>query len=268
MSRVGAVVEGYLHSPDPRAFTRLARTYRNWPTVMMARLGVRGYPVLARRRLGDQLLVRKHGDVDLFAHREARWLPEGASLHLFDRDLAFETDATGALCDTYFRQHYRALPVAGRGVLDLGALDGDTAIYFRLRGAVGVVAVEVDPKAAIRLRANLARNGIEGITVLEERAQRLEPYLAALDRLALPGADAGYVLKMDIEGDEEPLLEHSADADVRRFDHVVLEYHRGPDRCLRRLRTLGYRLRWDPPLRHPNGDRCGLIWADRNGDAR
>lgn len=262
MSRVGAVVEGYFHSPDPRAFLRLASTYRNWPVVTLARLGLRGYPVLARRRAGDALTARKHGDVDLFAHPEARWITGGASLHLFGRDLAFETEATGALCDTYFREHYRALEVADRGVLDLGALDGDTAVYFRLRGARQVVAVEVDPVAARRLRSNLARNAMDGISVVEERALRIEPYLAVLDGVCPPGSVAGLTLKMDIEGDEEPLLENSADAAVRRFDRMVLEYHRGPDRCLSRLRSLGYRLRWDPPLRHPNGDRCGLIWAE------
>lgn len=261
------MVQGYLHRPDPRAFTRIAGTYRNWPLVMMSRFGLRPYPVVARRRLGDELVARKHGDIDLFAHPEARSIPDGASLHLFERDLAFETDATGALCDTYFRQHYRSLPVAGASVLDLGALDGDTAIYFRLRGARAVVAVEVDPKAAVRLRANLSRNGIDGVTVVEERALRLEPYVAILDRQVPPGPAGPLVLKMDIEGDEEPLLETTSDEVLRRFTHVVLEYHRGPDRCLARLRALGFRLRWDPPLRHPNGDLCGLIWADRPGTA-
>ncbi|HYK93670.1 MAG TPA: hypothetical protein VEY07_06475, partial [Thermoplasmata archaeon] len=136
-----------------------------------------------------------------------------------------------------------------------------------LRGASRVVAVEVDPRAAVRLRSNLARNRVEGVTVLEERATRLEPYVAAMDRLA-GGAGAGpLVLKMDIEGDEEPLIENSADSVVQRFHHIVLEYHRGPDRCLTRLRALGYSLHWDPPLEHPNGDRCGLIWADRDTPA-
>jgi hypothetical protein len=264
MSRVGAVVQGYLHSPDPRAFMRLAGTYANWPVVTMARLGLRGYPVVARRRRGDELVARKHGDVDLFAHPEARWIPDGARLSRFGRDISFETDATGALCDTYFREHYRGLPVLDRLVLDLGALDGDTAIYFRLRGARHVVAVECDPNAARRLRSNLARNGVTEVTVVEERAQRLEPYIEQLDRAVPDAASRPISLKMDIEGDEEPLLEGADPAVMRRLSHLVLEYHRGPARCVRRLRELGYAVRWDAPLRHPNGDLCGLIWADRD----
>lgn len=263
MTRVGAVIEGYLHSPDPAAFVRLTRTYRNWPQVSLARLGFKAYPVLARRRAGDTFAAKKHGDVDLFAHPEAQWVPEGASLHRFGRDILFETDATGALCDTYFREHYRALPVDGRTVLDLGALDGDTAIYFRMRGARHVVAVECDPAAARRLRSNLSRNGIDAVTVVETRAKRIEPFLEVIDREAPPDTRQELVLKMDIEGDEEPLLEESDTAALQRFRSMVLEYHRGPERCVRRLQALGFSTRWDPPLRHPNGDLCGLIWAER-----
>lgn len=263
MSRVGAVIEGYLHAPDPGAFVRLTRTYANWPQVSLARVGLGRYPVQVRRRLGDTFPVQKHGDVDLFAHPEAEWIPGGARLRLFGRTLEFETDATGALCDTYFREHYRALPVAGATVLDLGALDGDTAVYFRLRGARHVVAVEVDPAAVRRLTANLARNGVGGITIVADRARRIEPYLAAIDRSVPPDDRASLVLKMDIEGDEEPLLEESDAEALHRFPHLVLEYHHGPERCARRLSSLGYALRVDPPLRHPNGDLCGLIWADR-----
>ncbi len=264
MSRMGAVIEGYLHAPDPGAFFRLTRTYRNWPQVSLARLGFAGYPVTARRRAGDSFSAKKHGDVDLFAHPEARWIPEGASLRRFGREIAFETDATGALCDTYFREHYRSLAVQGRSVLDLGALDGDTAIYFRLRGARYVLAVECDPNAARRLRSNLARNGIDAVTVVEERARRIEPFLAVVDREAPPETRQDLVLKIDIEGDEEPLLEESEASAVQRFRSMVLEYHHGPDRCVRRLEALGFTTRADPPLRHPNGDLCGLIWAERH----
>lgn len=263
MSRVGAVVSGYLHAPDPRAFARLAASYRNWPQVALARVGLRSYPLVARRRTGETFTVRKHTDVDLFSHPEARWLPNGAELHVLGRTLTFETEAPGALVDTYFRQHYRALPVDGRTVLDLGALDGDTAIYFVARGARHVVAVEIDPTSQKRLRGNLERNHIGDVTVVGERAQRIEPYLPALESAAGATAAAGFVLKMDIEGDEEPLLDDSAPAAIQRFRDIVLEYHHGPDRCADRLRALGYTLRVDPPLRHPNGDVCGLIWAHR-----
>ncbi|HZY69466.1 MAG TPA: hypothetical protein VFF67_00610 [Thermoplasmata archaeon] len=263
MSRVGAVVAGYLHSPDPRAFARLAASYRNWPQVALARVGLRNYPLEARRRTGETFTVRKHTDVDLFAHREARWLPNGAELSVFERTLTFETEAPGALVDTYFRQHYRALPVDGRAVLDLGALDGDTAIYFVARGARHVLAVEINPTNAQRLRRNLEHNHIGNVTVVGEKAERIEPYLPALEAAAGASAPAGFSLKMDIEGDEEPLLENSAPEAIQRFRDIVLEYHRGPERCATRLRTLGYALRVEPPLRHPNGDLCGLIWAHR-----
>lgn len=263
MSRVGAVVAGYLHSPDPTAFTRLARGYRNWPQVALVRVGLRRYPIVARRRTGETFTANKHTDIDLFAHREARWLPNGAELSVLGRTLTFETEAPGALVDTYFRQHYRALPVDGRAVLDLGALDGDTAVYFVARGARHVVAVEITPASAQRLRRNLERNHIGNVTVVGEKAERLEPYLPTLERAAGAAAGAGFALKMDIEGDEERLLEETASEAVQRFHDIVLEYHRGPDRCAARLRALGYTLRVERPFRHPNGDLTGLIWAHR-----
>lgn len=170
-------------------------------------------------------------------------------------------DAAGVFVD----EDWGWLPVAGRTVVDIGASIGDSATYFALRGAAKVLAYELEPRTLELLRQNIASNALSNV----------EAHGAVADlREAADGSEGqDLVAKVDCEGCEYGLLDGTQDADLRRYSHLMFEYHHGPGGLSDRLRRSGYRVRFSRP-RIPSGPlgrstggqpgmRVGLLWAER-----
>jgi glycosyltransferase involved in cell wall biosynthesis len=60
---------------------------------------------------------------------------------------------------------YDALNADGRDVVDVGAFVGDSAIYFALKGAKRVIAIEPHPGAYAEMLENIRLNNLEGVIV-------------------------------------------------------------------------------------------------------
>jgi FkbM family methyltransferase len=60
---------------------------------------------------------------------------------------------------------YEPLGVEGRVVVDVGAYVGDSAIYFALKGARKVIAIEPHPGAFAEMLDNIRLNNLEGVIV-------------------------------------------------------------------------------------------------------
>jgi FkbM family methyltransferase len=151
---------------------------------------------------------------------------------------------------------YEYLPVAGKTVIDIGANIADSSIYFAVRGAKKVIALEPFPKNYEMAKRNVESNNLsDKITLLlggcagnqgfvtispfdkgsavsqvRNSSQGFKvPLLTLGDILKQNNLQNGElnILKMDCEGCEyESLL--SADRDViRSFSHIQIEYHYG-----------------------------------------
>lgn len=140
--------------------------------------------------------------------------------------------------------------IRGRGVVDIGANVGDSAIYFALRGASKVVAVEPLPNVARCAQENVALNKLEdrvkvvnaavgsdgavrvpcgfpvhdsgGFSTLSAQGECEVPSV----RLAELVKEVGdpYLLKVDCEGCEARLIKGELDS-VAEFEHVIVEFH-------------------------------------------
>jgi FkbM family methyltransferase len=154
---------------------------------------------------------------------------------------------------------YEVVDCKNKDVIDVGASVGDSAIYFTLKGARRVIAVEPHPKAYKELVENIRLNGLE---------QRIIPINAALSsvigaiELSLEDIDTasiaknplktfikrhkdikayrvktitldeiiklydveGGVLKMDREGCEYDIIINDF-KHVAHFDELIFEYH-------------------------------------------
>jgi FkbM family methyltransferase len=149
--------------------------------------------------------------------------------------------------------NYEGVDVRGKTVVDVGAFIGDSAIYFALKGARRVIAVEPHPGAYAEMLENVRLNGLESVITpvnagLVDRPgkiciedistditggtyHRLGDCPSTIKAVTLGelingfGIDGdGAVLKMDCEGCEYDVVLNDYEH-VRLFREVVFEYH-------------------------------------------
>jgi FkbM family methyltransferase len=149
---------------------------------------------------------------------------------------------------------YASLDVKDKVVIDVGAFVGDSAIYFALKGAKRVIAVEPHPGAFAEMLENIKLNKMENIIIpvnaglasksgkvcLEKSFDnsdtlvmyhRLRDCINAISAVTLGelisrfGVDPdNAVLKMDCEGCEYDVILNAYEH-IRMFKELVFEYH-------------------------------------------
>lgn len=195
----------------------------------------------------------------------------------------------------YIEQQYRSLNVKGRKVIDIGANNGDSAIYFIMRGASMVYAYEPYPHSYAHAVKNVKINGMQDKVLMKNMAVSgstgsiiLDDKYDSINNSILKGSEHGKkipitnlnhivnryklrntVLKMDCEGSEYEILANASDKTLKSFSQVAIEYHFGPDKIVKRLKNLGFRVSYTKPKvvnnSETNGLRMeyGMIFANR-----
>jgi FkbM family methyltransferase len=149
--------------------------------------------------------------------------------------------------------NYEQLNVKGRVVIDVGAYIGDSAIYFALKGARKVIAIEPHPGAFAEMLDNIKLNNLEGVIVPVNAGLASKPGKICIENVsvsdtsethhkpgdcpnAVPAVTLGElisrfgvdpsdaVLKMDCEGCEFDVILNDYEH-VRLFRELVFEYH-------------------------------------------
>ena len=192
------------------------------------------------------------------------------------RDLSFpyEGDRFGpmtVLQEFFVREPYAGLDVNGIDVVDVGASIGDTPIYFCLKGARRVIAFEPYPATFAQAKRNVSENGFDDrVTLLNEGAgasgwMHLTEERRNLWANAVPsgeGVDVRFnslndivdrfgivkaALKLHGEGCEYEFLEGASREDLAHFPQIVLKYHYGAKRIVKKLKSSGFAIlrKWD-----------------------
>jgi FkbM family methyltransferase len=142
----------------------------------------------------------------------------------------------GSILEVFDEEPYKILRVAGRVVIDVGAFVGDSAIYFALRGARRVIAIEPHPEDFREMVGNIRLNKLEGVIIpinaglasrpgeicIEDvdiaktavtyhklepgRCTALIPAITLVDVIERYAIDHSAVLKMDCEGCEHDII--------------------------------------------------------------
>ena len=152
--------------------------------------------------------------------------------------------------DTFIEEEYKFLNVKDKNVLDIGAFVGDSAIYFILKGAKKVYAIEPHPDAYNEMLENIKLNNIENkiipinIGINYEKDYIFIPVtaLSTQDTLFKPKGNStkvpagklnyiidkynidAQILKMDCEGCEYDIILKDYDT-IKEFDEIGFEYH-------------------------------------------
>lgn len=198
----------------------------------------------------------------------------------------------GYVTENFIDEQFKWLDVSGKDILDIGANIGDTAVYFSLKGASHVYAVEPYAYLHHQSKKNMGLNGLQKRVTLihagcgpKEAVMRMstshpgtpmrnEKHGAAVRVTTLANLVKKHhlnnaVLKMDCEGGEYDIILDAPDSVLLKFEQLMLEYHHGYMDLKKRLEKVGFRVRNTMPRHHieprpkPSDWYVGMLYAER-----
>ena len=198
--------------------------------------------------------------------------------------------SNGDLFGIFYEKDYDFLPVKDRVVIDIGANIADSSIYFAMREARKVIALEPFPKNFEIAQKNIALNGfadkIELLNagccggqsskdiVLDASAkgancQTMQSSSGSnihfynlgelVDKYS---ANSPAVLKLDCEGCEYDIILSNDRSVLGKFSHVQIEYHYGHRDLKKHLISAGFAVSYTDP-KADNGMQIGWIYATK-----
>ena len=282
------------------------RLCRNYYKILMHILRKK-YPIEANLRNGDSLIIRNNmeaqldgGQFDGFEYdtiNDIVTLPRLSYLDDNARLKLYGGVNNGAIREIFTHNVYQRLPVKGKTVVDVGANIADSSIYFATHGAYRVIGIEPFPKTYELAQKNIEYNKLsDKVTILlagcgaSNREIRIDPTyerggdsilkdfergikvpLLTLDNIldTYRGVigDTTIVLKMDCEGCEYETILSAAGSTLKRFSHIIIEYHLGYKNLKAKLEKNGFKASVTRPriyrlerLKY----REGYIFAEKN----
>ena len=159
--------------------------------------------------------------------------------------------AYGTIIEVFEEDYYKFLNVQNKSVLDIGAFIGDSSIYFILKGAKKVYAIEPHPNAYKEMIENIKLNNMEDkIIPINMGISYDNNYIMIYTKdmtlvagsffnsnnngIKVPAGKLSniidkynidaQVLKMDCEGCEYDIILKDYDT-IKEFDEIGFEYH-------------------------------------------
>ena len=268
------------------AFLLLRRTYRNW--IEIARDYITRKPLnKVVLKTGNSIrLARKPSSISQALRHYHRWydpsiynliglaklLNRGWKIRHVDNDYLLLSPEPGTVLkcrlnqgtdislvsEIFVRQVYGS-DFNQKVVVDVGAYNGDSAIYFARRGARLVIGLEPDPRSLELARENIRLNNLEDKVILLNVAlstrtgesklgvnaetpnitQIAEPYSIPGDTLEIQTVTVEEImkqfnlqkidfLKMNCEGCEYGIIRTLPAKAIESISEIVLEFHNGP----------------------------------------
>ncbi len=180
----------------------------------------------------------------------------------------------GDVHGVFFEEVYDFLKVKDKIVLDIGANIGDSSIYFALKGAKKVIALEPFPKNNNAARKNIELNHLsDKITLLtagcsgkkgeilldpnQEGAGSATDFVANGIKIPLKTLEEiitefeipdDSIMKIDCEGCEVDVILSSNKNILKKFSQIEIEYHYGYKDLKEKLENCGFDVSVSPPL--------------------
>lgn len=278
--------------------TRYRKTYKNWMLVVICMFYGRHIIKISLKNGGSYVvsrdivilisLVYQHNNNDF------------SEIISFDKDdgvLSFLYDSRKILLKVYAQGHFNGEfsayygayaflePLQNKKIIDIGANIADTSIWFQIKGAIKVIALEpykfsyTMAKESIKLNrlSNTislinAGYGEDGTVELENiisdpttqltgvKNGELVPVYSLrtiIQEFATP-SDSGLLLKMDCEGCEYHILREDCDV-LRKFEKILIEYHYGYENIVQKLEKCGFMVSFSTPRRGRSYSRQRLV---------
>jgi Methyltransferase FkbM domain len=157
---------------------------------------------------------------------------------------------------SFIQKEYDFLPVKEKVVIDIGANIGDSSIYFVLKGARRVIAIEPDPQICQFAIKNIELNGfsdrIELMNVACSSIDTIDqdfskPTLITLQGIIDQCSIKPSILKIDCEGCEYDVILSATSNTLLNFTHIQIEYHHGYKNLKKKLEEYGFQVKVTEP---------------------
>ena len=266
----------------------------------------RRYPIKAVLKNGKTVTIKNERTLKF----PWQTIPSSCTLHGSEFDIKFDTEKeistirsssqnseiilydsinNGDVYEIFLKGQYRTLPVSNAIVIDVGANIADSSIYFVLRGAKSVIAVDPFPHNYMIAKENIKLNklsekirvllaGCAGETcfanisctenslsnklsdgtqvqvgfTLAKNVKSEESFKVKLfsltDLLNESCINGNAILKMDCEGYEYGVILSSPIDTLKRFSHILIEYHYGYKDLRDKLLSSGFKVSVSQPV--------------------
>ena len=169
--------------------------------------------------------------------------------------------------DIFLQDYYSKLPVENKILIDVGGNVGDSSLLYSSLGAKKVIMLEPQPKFFEFAIENINSNDYSNIQLInaglsdasgyfkinyensdktfefqEDNIDGVEIPKITLEEIVSKLSDSNLVLKLDCEGCEYDVLLSSSDNILKKFDHILLEFHNGFENISNRLKKLGFKV--------------------------
>ena len=188
----------------------------------------------------------------------------------------------------FFEEVYKMFPVKDQTIIDVGANIGDSSIYFALKGAKKIIAIEPFPANYELAKKNIALNNLQKIIDIDlAGCSNKSGFLTVDNKKSGGGASLtssimgtkipllslenileqnnlnSAILKMDCEGCEYDSILKTDDEIMKKFSMIIIEYHYGYQNLVEKLERCGFQVEKTSPMYYSHY-HIGYIYATKN----
>lgn len=275
-----ALIKGVYHTWKNKFmwFNLYRQTFKNYYSVIFNQTRM-NFPLTATLKNNQQLTLNSIDETALFAlltnHKNMNYDKKNdmltvslsskfirSSVRLFG--IIQNTDTILAFSDN--DGTYENLPLKDKTIIDIGACTGDTSIYFALKGAKKIIAVEPFPNNFEILKKNITENKFDELiipilgacgysnkeilidpnlndgmrSILYEFPDGIKISTITLQDIIKDFDVSDAILKLDCEGCEYETILNSSSEILQKFTDIQIEYHNGYQNLEKKLLSVGF----------------------------
>lgn len=273
-----------------KGFIRYNRHFKNFFSVIINVIKNK-YPIHAVLKNGESVSLNGRFEVASITIGFSNYTIEGNILVIKNKlgtIKLLQGTQNGDPIGVFFEEVYKMFPTKDQTILDIGANIGDSSIYFALKGAKKIFAIEPFPANYELAKKNIELNNLQkiididlagcssksgfltvdnkksggGTFLTSDRTGTKIPLFSLENMLEQNNLDSA-VLKMDCEGCEYDSILKTDDKILKKFSTIIIEYHYGYQNLVEKLENCGFQVQKTSPMYYSHY-YIGYIYATKS----